>query len=54
MNKLFKFTRTIPFHFKWLFMSPEERYAFLWGRTRNNPNFSYLRRNIMTPAHYRR
>ncbi len=34
MNKL---TR-ISFHIKWLFLAPEERYAFLWDRTNSKAN----------------
>ena len=24
------------FHFRWLFMSPERRYAYLWNRTKHS------------------
>jgi hypothetical protein len=51
MNAFIKSTKLIPFHIRWLLMSEQERYAYLWGKTRKTFEFSSVRRNIMTPAH---
>jgi hypothetical protein len=34
MNGLIAKTKSTSFHVKWLFMSSEEKYAYLWGKTR--------------------
>ena len=34
MNGLIALTKLTSFHLKWLFMSSEEKYAYLWGKTR--------------------
>ncbi len=30
------YLKQVLFQFKWLFMSPHRRYAYLWQRTKNN------------------
>ncbi len=45
MNRLTGYTRSTSFHVKWLFMSPKERYAYLWRKTRKLDNLAYDNRN---------
>jgi hypothetical protein len=34
MNSLIMYINSISLKFKWIFLSPEERYARLWARTK--------------------
>jgi len=34
--KIAQHTRKILFQIRWLFMSPQTKYAYLWQRTRNS------------------
>ncbi len=44
MNKLTDHIKSITFRTKWIFMSPQVRYAYLWSRTKKvgNLDFSIL------------
>jgi len=48
MRKLTRKVKSITLRTKWIFMSPKERYAFLWARTQKlgNLDFSALATTI--------
>ncbi len=41
MNRLVRYIKSISFRLRWFFMSPEERYACLWTRTKKLGDFGY-------------
>ena len=47
MSKVFDYGKKLMFKVRWLVMSQEQRYAFLWTRTRRSqlklePSFVYI------------
>jgi hypothetical protein len=36
MTRISQATRKALLHFRWMFMSPENRYAYLWARTKRH------------------
>jgi hypothetical protein len=55
MNGLTQYTKSTAFHFRWLFMSAEEKYAYLWGKTRKlNGGSDTIRNTFAVPANSRR
>jgi hypothetical protein len=47
MNRLFRYVKSISFHLKWLFMSAQERYAYLWAKTSKLEDWGYPVRNTV-------
>ncbi len=45
MNILIRDVKSISFHLKWLFMSAQERYGYLWAKTSKLEDFGYTVRN---------
>jgi hypothetical protein len=35
MKELIGYIKSLSFHLRWLFLSPQERYAYLWAKTKN-------------------
>ena len=55
MKKIFRYVKSISFQVKWLFMSSEERYAYLWGKTRKSYDSCYdFRYSFSVAANNRR
>jgi hypothetical protein len=48
MNGLIGHVKAITFHTKWVFMSPQERYAYLWTRTKKLGDLDYGIRDTVT------
>jgi len=42
MNGLIEFIKSISFHLRWNFMSPKERYPYLWAKTRKLSDLAYI------------
>jgi hypothetical protein len=47
MNRLSRYAKSTSFHLRWCFMSREERYAYLWGKTRKLDDLAYDTRNTL-------
>ena len=50
MNGLIGYVKSISFHLRWIFMSPHERYAYLWARTKKLGDLAYVVQNIAAGA----
>jgi len=48
MKRLIPYYKSNLFHFKWLGMSSEARYAYLWAKTRKLIDMDYSVRNVST------
>ena len=42
MNELVGYIKSLSFHLRWLFLSPQERYAYLWARTKKLGNLDFI------------
>jgi hypothetical protein len=38
--------KSIAFHLRWIFMSPQERYSYLWNKTKKLGDLGYYIRNM--------
>ena len=47
MKGLVIYAKSLLFHLRWLFMSGEERYAYLWAKTKKLSDFGYSIRSAM-------
>jgi hypothetical protein len=55
MKGLVIYAKSLLFHLRWLFMSEEERYAYLWARTKEVSDFGYgVRSTMVIPTSGRR
>jgi hypothetical protein len=55
MKGLIEYIKTASFHLRWLFMSAEERYNYLWGKTKKLDDSGYgMRRVVIIPTNSRR
>jgi hypothetical protein len=50
MNELTGYIKTSLFHFRRIFMSPQERYAQLWARTKKLGHLSYGLQNTVADS----
>jgi len=41
MNGLIEYIKSISFNVRWMFMSPKERYAHLWAKTKKLNDLGY-------------
>ena len=42
MNELIVYAKSISFHLRWIFMSSERRYAYLWAKTKEQGDLGYI------------
>jgi hypothetical protein len=42
MKDLIGYIKSISFHLRWIFMSSERRYAYLWARTKKQGDLGYI------------
>jgi hypothetical protein len=42
MNELIGYVKSISFHLRWIFMSSERRYAYLWAKTKKQGDLGYI------------
>ena len=42
MNELIGYVKSLSFRLKWLFLSPQERYAYLWDKTKKQDDLGYI------------
>jgi len=47
MSRLIGHTKSIAFHLRWIFMSPQERYECLWAKTKKLDDWGYI---VLNPA----
>jgi hypothetical protein len=45
MSRLIGHPKSISFRFRWILMSPQERYYHLWSNTKKLGNWGYIVRN---------
>jgi len=42
MKELVGYIKSLSFHLRWLFLSPQERYAYLWAKTKKQGDLGYI------------
>ncbi len=47
MNGLIRYVESISFYLRWIFISPRERYAYLWAKTKKLGDSDYTVRNTV-------
>ena len=47
MSRLIGHAKLISFQFRWILMSPQERYACLWAKTKKLGDWGYI---VLNPA----
>jgi hypothetical protein len=50
MDRWFGQVRSMSFQLRWVFMSSQERYAYLWARTKKLNESGYALRNTVVSA----
>ena len=47
MKRLRRLGKLMIFRFKWIFMSSQARYAYLWAKTRELANADYVMQKVL-------
>ena len=46
MNRIIGCVKSFLFHLRWLLMSPHEKYAYLWAKTKKSRELDYSIRDV--------